>query len=214
MDNRDRGLRGVLSKSRTGRLPRFRRAGVPKDSGPDPWIQKRGSKRVDAEHVTSKSTSGETVLVLGDDGPAGIQKPESYCAESRLETECGTVHAYRASISMTIDPKKIRKILVRAPNWLGDVIMATPSFARIRSAFIDAEIVCGIKPGHQAILDGSRSFDGYLPMKGQKGRKAFFEDVRRLRERDFDLVVLFPNSVSSALMCLMAGVPYMMMHGH
>lgn len=109
---------------------------------------------------------------------------------------------------MTIDPKKIRKILVRAPNWLGDVIMATPSFARIRSAFIDAEIVCGIKPGHQAILDGSRSFDGYLPMKGQKGRKAFFEDVRRLRERDFDLVVLFPNSVSSALMCLMAGVPY------
>jgi lipopolysaccharide heptosyltransferase II len=109
---------------------------------------------------------------------------------------------------MRIDPKRIQKVFVRAPNWLGDVIMATPSFARIRSAFIDAEIICGIKPGHQAILDGSRSFDGYLPMKGRKGRKAFFEDVRKLRENRFDLAILFPNSPSSALRCLLAGVPY------
>jgi len=109
---------------------------------------------------------------------------------------------------MKINAKKIEKVFVRAPNWLGDVIMATPSFARIRSAFIDAEITCGIKPGHQAILDGSRSFDAYMPMKGQKGRRAFFEDVRRLREKDFDLAILFPNSLSSALMCLVAGVPY------
>ena len=146
--------------------------------------------------------------MLGDDGPTGDQKPTSYCGELRLETESGSVHAYLRLPAMTIDPKNIRKVLVRAPNWLGDVIMATPSFARIRSAFIDAEIVCGIKPGHQAILDGSRSFDRYLPMKGQKGRKAFFEDVRRLRENQFDLAILFPNSVSSALMCLLAGVHY------
>ncbi len=109
---------------------------------------------------------------------------------------------------MKIDPKRIRRVFVRAPNWLGDVIMATPSFARIRSAYIDAEIVCGIKPGHQAILEGCRSFDGYLPMRGQKGRKAFFGDVRSIREKGFDLAILFPNSVSSALRCLVAGVPY------
>ena len=109
---------------------------------------------------------------------------------------------------MLLDPKKIRKVFVRAPNWLGDVIMATPSFARIRSQYIHAEIVCGMKRGQQPILSGCKSFDRYLPMKEYKGFRGFRKEVQLLRKERFDLAILFPNSLSTALRVVLAGVRY------
>ena len=40
----------------------------------------------------------------------------------------------------------IKKILVRAPNWVGDGVMATPALAGLRSNFKEAEIVVLAKP--------------------------------------------------------------------
>ncbi len=40
---------------------------------------------------------------------------------------------------------KAKKILVRAPNWVGDVVMATPSFRCIRENFEDSHITLLIK---------------------------------------------------------------------
>ncbi|MEZ5989412.1 MAG: glycosyltransferase family 9 protein [Planctomycetota bacterium] len=109
-----------------------------------------------------------------------------------------------------LDPARIRSVFVRAPNWLGDVVMATPSFARIRSYFIEARIVCGAKAGHLPILAGSRSFDDTLPLRRARGWRGFRAEVRALREQRFDLAILFPNSPSTALQCLLAWIPYRM----
>ncbi len=106
-----------------------------------------------------------------------------------------------------IPRQDIRKVFVRAPNWLGDVIMATPAFARIRSFFAPAEIVCGIKKVHASVLAGSKSFDRYLFLEKARGWRQTLAQARRLRAEGFDAVVLFPNSFSSAFVCVLAGIP-------
>ena len=104
--------------------------------------------------------------------------------------------------------KEIRKVYVRAPNWLGDVIMATPAFARIRAHWIHAEIVCGIKKGHRGIMSGSKSFDSYLDLPSSRGWKGLRAEAKLLRQGGFDLAFLFPNSPRTALAALMGGVPH------
>ncbi len=103
--------------------------------------------------------------------------------------------------------EEVHKIYVRAPNWLGDVIMATPAFARIRAHWIQAEIVCGIKKGHRGIMSGSKSFDSYLDLPSAKGWRGLLAEAKLLRQGKFDLAFLFPNSPRTALAALMGGVP-------
>ncbi len=98
-------------------------------------------------------------------------------------------------------------IFVRAPNWLGDVVMATPAFKALRESFPKARIVCGIKKGHRAILEGLPWIDEFHAVEKTRGLRGLLREARRLREQRFDLAVLFPNSVSSALVCRIAGIP-------
>ena len=37
-----------------------------------------------------------------------------------------------------------RNVFVRAPNWVGDLVMATAAFGRIRAGFPAARITCGL----------------------------------------------------------------------
>ena len=101
----------------------------------------------------------------------------------------------------------LRKIFVRAPNWLGDVVMATPHFERIRLAFPAAEIVIGVKGGHGKVLDGLASFDRRIAVSKPKGLKGLRAEAAKLRPEAFDLALLFPNSVSAALVTMLAGIP-------
>ncbi len=103
--------------------------------------------------------------------------------------------------------RRWRKVFVRAPNWLGDVIMATPALARIRSWAIEAELVLGGRPGHAAVLSGCRSFDRYLPLPKRRGLGDFLREVARLRAERFDAAVILPNSFSSALSAACARIP-------
>ncbi len=47
----------------------------------------------------------------------------------------------------------INKILVRAPNWIGDAVMATPILSALRRVFKDAEIFLLAKPAVAAIFE-------------------------------------------------------------
>jgi len=58
-----------------------------------------------------------------------------------------------------------KKILVRASNWLGDVVMATPAFRALRKAFPDAHITLHLREEHIPLLQGSPWFDELLPLR-------------------------------------------------
>ncbi len=91
-----------------------------------------------------------------------------------------------------------RRILVRGPNWLGDLVMSTPGLRALRLAHPRARIVGLVPAGLAPLLDGSPDLDEvWSPSPGRlDGLRA---DARRIAAQRFDLGVAIPESVSSAL---------------
>jgi heptosyltransferase-2 len=103
-----------------------------------------------------------------------------------------------------------QSILVRTPNWTGDVVMSTPGFRALRAAHPKARITAHIRPGLEPLLHGSPWFDRVIPVQSYRGgARAIWSEGRALRSLEpggFDLGVCIPESFSSALLMRAAGV--------
>ncbi|MDH3685178.1 MAG: glycosyltransferase family 9 protein [Myxococcales bacterium] len=108
-----------------------------------------------------------------------------------------------------------REILVRGPNWTGDVIMATPGFRALRAGFPEARITLHLRESQVPLLRGASWFDEIVPLRAQAGRGwAPIREARALgRGRAFDLGVCLPDSFSSALSMRVAGVRHIVGYG-
>jgi heptosyltransferase-2 len=95
------------------------------------------------------------------------------------------------------------RILVRAPNWVGDVVMATPALRALRQAHPRAEITLEARPFLEGLVRGLPGVDAFLPDRGQ----GVLARARELRRRGFDWAVLLPDSTRSALGPFLARVP-------
>jgi len=94
-----------------------------------------------------------------------------------------------------------RRILLRAPNWVGDVIMATPALRALRARFPDATIGVMARGTGLAVLDGSPWMD-----EGVERGTGLRENARRIRAFGANVGVLLPNSHRSALELWLGGV--------
>jgi heptosyltransferase-2 len=106
-----------------------------------------------------------------------------------------------------VDLAAVERIYVRAPNWVGDLVMASAAFVRIRAAFPSAEIVCGLRPYLRPLLSGSTWFDRYLDMPRAAGLRGLWRQVRAVRDGRFDLAIVLPNSFETGLVPCLARVP-------
>jgi heptosyltransferase-2 len=99
-----------------------------------------------------------------------------------------------------------REILVRGPNWAGDLAMATPGFRALRAAHPNARIrLAGLEP----LVAGAPWFDEVLPFTAwRRGPLAVVRAGLALRRRfgGFDLGICLPDSFASALHLRAAGV--------
>jgi len=86
-------------------------------------------------------------------------------------------------------------IVVRAPNWLGDTVMAIPALRALRRALPDARI--GVTGRWAPLLTGQGLADLLLPYPSPPGERRRFN--RALRAERADVAILFPNSLESAL---------------
>jgi lipopolysaccharide heptosyltransferase II len=105
------------------------------------------------------------------------------------------------------DLTHVRRIFVRAPNWVGDFVMATAAFARLRAAFPGAHLALGARPLLQALIGGTDWFDEFLSMPRAGGPRGLWRQVRRVAAGRFDLAVVMPNSLESGLVPFLARVP-------
>jgi len=100
-----------------------------------------------------------------------------------------------------------QRILVRAPNWLGDVVMATPAFRALRAGFPEAHLALQLREEHFPILNGAPWFDALLPLTSfGRGFAGLLAEGHRLRGERFDLGICLPDSFRAALLMRMAGV--------
>jgi heptosyltransferase-2 len=101
-----------------------------------------------------------------------------------------------------------QEILVRGPNWTGDVIMATPGFRALRAGFPRARITLHLRESQLPLLDGSPWFDARVPLRsaGRHGLAPLREGLALRALGRFDLGLCLPDSFSSALVMRVAGV--------
>lgn len=99
-----------------------------------------------------------------------------------------------------------RKILVRMPNWVGDVVMALPALRALRESCAGSRITILIKPRLFPIIASEPYFDDWIPYRarGLAGIRRFGHDLGRRR---FDAALILPNSISSALAATFARIP-------
>lgn len=102
------------------------------------------------------------------------------------------------------------KILVRATNWVGDLVMATPALACIRKSFPGAKICVLIRPPLDELLMANPSVDEVIlyDKKGvHAGPAGFARLIGELRKRKFTRAILLQNAFEAALIAFLAKIP-------
>ena len=100
-----------------------------------------------------------------------------------------------------------RKLMLRAPNWVGDVVMSLPALQQLRKALPETEIVVVARnwvADLYAALGGTALANRVLAHDPNDGRGAL---VRQLRAERFDAALLLPNSLDAAWGAWRAGIP-------
>ncbi len=101
------------------------------------------------------------------------------------------------------------KIIVRMPNWIGDLVMATPILIDLRNAYPDAEITAMCQENVAPLLEKEPAIDELFRFSRAKG---FFRRITerniagKLKRGDYDLGILLTNSFSSAWRFRQGGV--------
>lgn len=94
------------------------------------------------------------------------------------------------------------KILVRLPNWLGDVVMSTAFVASVRQFYPDADIDVIIKKelsGIVALVPGLNKVHSFSKQE-HNGLGGVYRFGKSLRTEKYDLFFCLPDSLSSAVM--------------
>src|SRR5574343_1954672 len=104
----------------------------------------------------------------------------------------------------------MNKALIVAPSWIGDTIMAQPLFARICARHpgvqLDALAPRWVAPVLQRMTETQDVIDSPCA-HGQLSIKARWRLGRDLAARGYAAVYVLPNSLKSALVPWMAGIP-------
>jgi len=100
-----------------------------------------------------------------------------------------------------------RKLLVRAPNWLGDVVMSLPALEVVKRAAPEASITLAL-PMHLAeLFAGARDVAGVLPIdRRSRVAGSVLSLAMTYRRPGFDSALLLPNSFGSALAVWLARI--------
>ena len=94
-----------------------------------------------------------------------------------------------------------KNILVFLPNWVGDVVMATPALRALRGAYPKARIAYLGRPVAIETVRGTPWADELIvDESSKKGLCEFAKLAMHLRGMHFDLAVLLPNSFRTALL--------------
>ncbi len=100
-------------------------------------------------------------------------------------------------------------VLVVAPNWLGDAVMALPAISDVRNEFPSARLTVAARPGVADLFRLVPFVDDLVTLRwsGRWWQRHGFEgDAAQLRELGSDLAILLPNSFASAWLVKHAAV--------
>lgn len=103
-----------------------------------------------------------------------------------------------------------KRVLVRAPNWIGDAVMCEPALASLRMLFPAADVTVLARPAIAELFRGHPGVDRILVYE-HRGRHAGLVGkwglANQLRRAGFTLAILFQNAFEAAWLAFLAGIP-------
>src|SRR5581483_8263627 len=96
---------------------------------------------------------------------------------------------------------KPRNIIVRMPNWIGDLVMATPILSDLRKAYPEARITAMCRSPICELLKEDPEIDELFCFSKTNGfgrRSGRRSVIEKLRKGEYDLGILLTHSLSSA----------------
>ena len=103
----------------------------------------------------------------------------------------------------------MNRLLILAPNWLGDAVMALPAIADVRRSARDLSITVAARPSIAPLFGMVGDVNGVVTLapKQPSGDAAVWrKPAAELRDGQFEAALLLPNSFHAALMAARAGI--------
>ena len=104
----------------------------------------------------------------------------------------------------------MNRVIIFAPNWLGDAVMSLPAIRAVRARFPETEIAVLARPWVADLYEGERSIDRvirYEPRPGFRDYVAKWRVARALQREKFDCAILLHNAFEAAAIVWLAGIP-------
>ncbi len=108
-----------------------------------------------------------------------------------------------------INPGQVRRILIRANNWIGDVVMISPAVRAIREHFDQARIAILAKGWVLETLRGNPFYDDLVEYDSDgrhRGPGGLLRLAGELRRARYDMAVLFQKAFEAAAIARLAGI--------
>ncbi|MDX6694975.1 MAG: heptosyltransferase [Blastocatellia bacterium] len=107
-----------------------------------------------------------------------------------------------------LQAEKIRRIVVRGTNWVGDAVMTVPALRALRGLLPQAHITLATRPRTEGLFAGADFIDDLLLYeRPARDLRAVYRQMREWRHRRFDLALLFQNAFEAAVIAAGARVP-------
>jgi heptosyltransferase II len=105
-----------------------------------------------------------------------------------------------------LKPEKIKNLLIRSANWIGDAVMTTPAVRAIRKNFPNARISLLAKPWVAPVFENSPYIDQIIPYNFE-GALRTIKAARMLEKYGFDAAILLQNAFEAAWVACLAKIP-------
>jgi heptosyltransferase-2 len=106
-------------------------------------------------------------------------------------------------VTESFDAGSIARVLIRAPNWLGDAVMALPAMAAVRRTFPRSTLAVAAPAGVAEMFQEMTAAAQDELLTVEPGTEKAAVSAGR-----FDLAILLPNSFRSAWVARRAGIPH------
>jgi len=99
------------------------------------------------------------------------------------------------------------KIVIRAPNWIGDSILALPAIESVAHNYPEAEIWIAARGWVKDLFSQQAGITGVLTLPDKLDHKTIPQTAAMLKQHRFDIALLLTNSFASALLFYWARIP-------
>jgi heptosyltransferase-2 len=105
-------------------------------------------------------------------------------------------------------PLDLSNLLIVIPNWVGDVVLATPTLRAVRQGLPDSRITYLMKPYVQDVLHGCPWSDATLLWPDNvRSLAGMWRFGRALRQQRYSAILLLTNSFRTAAVAWLSSVP-------